>query len=100
MKPMKPEAQAPMDALREIDTVILRTSEHGMRLIQQNAEVSMVHAQVGFLQVLYRRREGILRELHKQGYSDGDIYGRGRWKDEGRADARDCADAAAGHVAG
>lgn len=97
---MKPEAQAPMEALREIDTVILRTSEHGMQLIREHAEVSMVHAQVGFLQTLYRRREGILRELHKQGYSDGDIYGRGRWKDERGQDAGDCADAAAGHVAG
>lgn len=97
---MKPEAQSTMETLREIDTVILRTSEHGMRLIQQHAEVSMVHAQVGFLQVLYRRREGILRELHKQGYSDGDIYGRGRWKDERGEDAGDCAAADAGNVAG
>lgn len=76
---MKPEAHTTMETLRQIDTVILRTSEHGMRLIQQHAEVSMVHAQVGFLKVLYRRREGILRELHKQGYSDGDIYGSGRY---------------------
>ena len=100
MKPMKPEAQAPMEALREIDTVILRTSEHGMRLIQQHAEVSMIHAQVGFLQTLYRRRDGILRDLHTKGYTDGDIYGRGRWKDERGADAGDCATATAGHVAG
>lgn len=97
---MKPEAQAPMESLREIDTVILRTSEHGMQLIQQHAEVSMIHAQVDFLRTLYRRRDGILRVLHQMGYSDGDIYGRGRWKDERGADAGDCAAAAAGHVAG
>lgn len=97
---MKPEEQSTMERLREIDAVILRTSEHGMRLIHEHAEVSMIHAQVGFLQTLYQRREGILRELHKQGYSDGDIYGRGRWKDERGSDAGDRADAAAGHAAG
>lgn len=73
---MGAEAREEMERLREIDAVILRTAEHGARLIQAHADVGQVHAQVDFLRTLYRRRDGILRILHQMGYSDGDIYGR------------------------
>jgi len=57
------------DRLREVDRVIMNTSEHGCTLIRNGAPLSDIEAQTEFLRHLYHRRDTILNELKRAGVS-------------------------------
>ena len=72
-----------MSRLKELDAKIFEVSAHGMELIRAKADAGSIRSQVDFLRTLYRSREGILRELAKEGLTEGAIYGRGAYAQEG-----------------
>lgn len=96
---------AQVQRLRELDGKIFEISQHGMELIRAHADAGSIGSQVDFLRTLYSSRDGILRELAKEGLTEGAIYGRGVYAPEGIYHEKGCVyrdhmDADAGHDRG
>lgn len=65
-----------IEQLSEIDGQIFEVAGEGMDLIAGGASVGQINAAADFLHTLFRRRDGILNEAQKAGYTEQEMYRR------------------------